>query len=241
MELRETQLAEATYDKPGGIVTLTVIKPGFNKSKRRYYPAETLKRDYRVFEGAKMFADHATAEEERRRPEGSVKDWVASVKDLWVDGDGTVRATAAVIDPAFRGKLENLAKHDKLGEMGVSIRAAGEARETEVEGRPTQYIERLLTARSVDFVTYPAAGGGVDMLESDDAPGSSEVNLTESFKQLFRGEGYSEEEAQRLAAAAVPEEGRVGTAKEEVKARYLEKGYDPEAAEKMAAIVTEGL
>ena len=243
MELRETQLAEATYDRPAGVVTLTVIRPGFNKSKRRFYPPETLRRDYRVFEGVKMFMDHATTEEERRRPEGSIRNWVASLKSLWVDGDGTVRATAAVIDDAFRGKLENLARHDKLGEMGVSIRAAGETRETEVEGHPTQLVERLLAARSVDFVTYPAAGGGVDMLESDDAPGSGEANvsLTESFKQLFLHEGYSEAEAGRLAAAAVPEEGRVTTAKEEVKASYIEKGYDPDAAEKMAAIVTEGL
>ena len=243
MELRETRLAEAKYDRSGKEVTLTIIRPGFNKSRRRYYPAETLRRDYRVFEGAKMFVDHATTREERERPEGSVRDWVASVKRLWVDGDGSIRATAAVIDDAFRGKLENLARHGKLGEMGVSIRAAGETRETEVEGHPTQLVERLLAARSVDFVTYPAAGGGVDMLESDDAPGSGEANvsLTESFKQLFRGEGYSEAEAGRLAAAAVPEEGRVTTAKEEVKASYIEKGYDPDAAEKMAAIVTEGL
>lgn len=243
MELREIRLCEAKYDKPGGVVTLTVIKPGFNKSKRRYYPAETLKRDYRVFEGAKMFADHQTTEQERQRPEGSVRDWVASVKNLWVDGDGTVRATAAVIDTAFRSKLENLAQHGKLGEMGVSIRAAGEATETTVEGHPTQYVEKLIAARSVDFVTYPAAGGGVDMLESDDAPGSEEehVSLTESFKRGFLQEGYSEEQAQRLAEAAVPEERRVTTAKEEVKADYIEKGYSPEDAEKMAAIVTEGL
>ncbi len=34
MELRETQLAEATYDKPAGVVTLTVIKADFNKDGR---------------------------------------------------------------------------------------------------------------------------------------------------------------------------------------------------------------
>jgi len=243
MELRETRLAEARYDKPGGEVTLTVIRPGFNKSKRRYYPADMLRRDYRVFEGAKMFVDHATTREERERPEGSVRDWVASVKRLWVDGDGSIRATAAVIDDGFRRKLENLAQHDKLGEMGVSIRAAGETRDTEMEGHPTQYVERLITARSVDFVTYPAAGGGVDMLESDDAPGSGEeqASLTESFKHGFRQEGYSEKEAQRLAEAAVPEERKVTTAKEEVKAGYIDKGYSPDEAEKMAAIVTKGL
>ena len=242
MELKETQLAEARYDKPGGVVILRVIKPGFNKSKRRYYPAETLRRDYRVFEGAKMFADHATTEEERLRPEGSVRNWVASLKSLWVDGDGTVRATAAVIDDAFRGKLENLDRHGKLGEMGDSIRAAGEATETTVEGHPTQYVEKLIAARSVDFVTYPAAGGGVDMLESDDAPGSIEdgISLTESFKRGFLQEGYSEEQAQRLAEAAVPEERRL-TTKEGLRAGYIEKGYSAEDAEKMAAIVTEGL
>ncbi len=141
MELRKFQLAEATYDKPAGVVTLTVIKPGFNKSRRRYYPAETLRRDYQVFAGAKMFADHQTSEESRQRPEGSVRDWVGSVKSLWVDRDGRVRATAAVIDDAFRGKLENLARHGKLGEMGVSIRAVGEARETEIKGHATQYVE----------------------------------------------------------------------------------------------------
>ena len=102
MELRETRLAEAKYDRSGKEVTLTIIRPGFNKSRRRYYPAETLRRDYRVFEGAKMFVDHATAREERERPEGSVRDWAASIKRLWVDRDGTVRATAAVIDAAFR-------------------------------------------------------------------------------------------------------------------------------------------
>jgi hypothetical protein len=208
MELREIRLAEAAYDKPTGVVTLTVIKPGFNKSKRRFYPADMLRRDYRVFAGVKMFADHQTTEEERRRPEGSVRDWVASLKSLWVEQDGTVRATAAVIDTAFRGKLENLAKHGKLGEMGVSIRAAGEAREAEVEGHETQYVEKLIAARSVDFVTYAAAGGGVDMLESDDAPGSgeedNEVNLMKRKRRFQRMMGLTEAEAAIAAGGREP-------------------------------------
>jgi hypothetical protein len=190
------------------MVTLTVIKPGFNKSKRRFYPADMLRRDYRVFEGAKMFADHQTTEEERRRPEGSVGNWVASLKSLWVEQDGTVRATAAVIDNAFRGKLENLAKHGKLGEMGVSIRAAGEAREAEVEGHETQYVEKLIAASSVDFVTYAAAGGGVDMLESDDAPGSGEednkVNFEKRKRRFQQMMGLTEAEATIAAGGREP-------------------------------------
>ncbi len=34
MKLREPQLAEASYDNPTGLVTLTAIKAGFNKDGR---------------------------------------------------------------------------------------------------------------------------------------------------------------------------------------------------------------
>jgi vacuolar-type H+-ATPase subunit I/STV1 len=166
---------EGAYDAARGEITLTVIEPGFNKSKRRFYPAEVLKRDYKIFEGAKMFIDHATEREEQARPEGSVRDWAASLTSLWVEDDGRVRATAAVIDPEFKKKLENLAQHKKLGEMGVSIRAAGEASDAEIEGHRTQLVERLILGRSVDFVTYPSAGGGVEVLES--ARASDELDL----------------------------------------------------------------
>ncbi|GAH16102.1 unnamed protein product, partial [marine sediment metagenome] len=42
-------LTEATFDK--GRATVIIIKAGFNTDKSRYYPADMLKRDYRVFEG----------------------------------------------------------------------------------------------------------------------------------------------------------------------------------------------
>jgi hypothetical protein len=166
---------EGAYDAAKGEITLTVIEPGFNKSKRRFYPAEVLKRDYGVFSNSKMFIDHVTEREEQTRPEGSVRDWAASFTNLWVEDDGRVRATAAVIDPEFKKKLENLAQHNKLGEMGVSIRAAGEASDATIEGHRTQLVERLIIGRSVDFVTYPSAGGGVEVLES--ARVSDELDL----------------------------------------------------------------
>lgn len=166
--LREANVfEEGAYDAAKGLITLTVIKPGFNKSKRRFYPTETLKRDFKVFEGSKMFIDHATEGQERARPEGSVRDWAASFTNLWVEDNGRVRATAAVIDEDMKKRLENLAQHGKLGEMGVSIRAAGIQSEATIEGHPTQLVEKLLVGRSVDFVTYPAAGGGVEVFESE--------------------------------------------------------------------------
>lgn len=159
-------LAEGAFDSKTGELTVTVIKPGFNKSKGRYYPAAMLKRDYKIFEGAKMFADHQTDAESKAKPEGSVNNWVASLKTPWVEADGTVKAKAAVIDPPFKAKLEELNKQGLLHEMGVSIRAIGEASPAEVQGTKTNLVESLVRARSVDFVTYAGAGGQVEAIEA---------------------------------------------------------------------------
>jgi hypothetical protein len=170
------QSLSESYNPTTGEATITVIAPGFNKGKGRYYPADVLKRDYNIFEGAKMFTDHQTDAESRVRPEGSLKDWVGSIKKVWAESDGTIRANAAIIDPPFKAKLEELAKNNMLKDMGVSIRAIGEARKEKVEGVETNYVESLLKARSVDFVTYAGAGGQVEalMTESD---GENDVDL----------------------------------------------------------------
>jgi hypothetical protein len=168
------QFSEA-YDTKTGSLTVTVIKPGFNKAKSRFYPAEMLKRDSHIFEGAKMFADHQTDSEQKSRPEGSVNNWVANIKKVWSESDGTVKAQAVVIDPVFKTKLETLNENKMLSEMGISIRAIGEGYKAKVEGTETQYVESLIAARSVDFVTFAGAGGQVDAMES--ANNENDVDL----------------------------------------------------------------
>jgi len=170
-------MQEAAYDAKTGTLTLTVIRPGLNKSKERYYPPSVLRRDHKIFEGAKMFADHQTEAESRTRPEGSVNNWVASVKKVWAESDGRVRAQAAVIDPQFKAKLGELANQGLLGEMGVSIRAIGESAPGEVQGVKTNIVESLMRARSVDFVTYAGAGGQVEAIESDRSQYSEQDDL----------------------------------------------------------------
>ena len=159
---------EKAFDGEKGEVTLTVIKPGFNTSKSRFYPAETLKRDAQVFAGVKMFADHQTAAAEFEQPEDSVNRWVGQVKKVWAEDDGTIKATAAVIDKPFKDKLVELSKHDLLSQMGNSIRAVGEGVKGKVDGAVTVIVERLLKGRSVDFVTYAGAGGQVEAIEADE-------------------------------------------------------------------------
>ena len=170
--LAVTQLRES-YDSTKGVLTVRVIESGFNKSRERYYPTDTLKRDYRVFEGVKMFADHQTDAEALQRPEGSVHGWVATLNKVWAVNEGNktvILGEAVVIDPAFKAKLEALSRAGQLSKMGVSIRAVGEASTQEIEGHTTKVIESFLSARSVDFVTYAGAGGRVEAIESSTEP-----------------------------------------------------------------------
>jgi hypothetical protein len=158
-------LNESAYDASTGQLTVTIIKPGWSKNAR-YYSPELLKKSVGIFEGCKMFADHATDKEAAARPEGSVKDWVASLGKPWVEADGTIKSKACVIDPPFKAKLDLLHKNNQLSQMGVSIRAYGEGHNGEFQGKKGKIIESLLGARSVDFVTFAGAGGQVDAIES---------------------------------------------------------------------------
>ena len=155
-------LCESFSDK--GEITFTVIKPGLSKNNR-YYSPEMLKRDAHVFEGAKMFADHATDKEVAARPEGSVKDWIANVTKVWPESDGTVKANAVVIDPTMRHKMKLLGEAGQLHTLGVSIRAIGSSKDGEYNGQKCKVIEGFKKAVSVDFVTFAGAGGQVDSLQ----------------------------------------------------------------------------
>jgi len=169
-------LTEAKFDK--GRATVIVIKPGFNATEDRYYPAEMLKRDYKVFEGQKMYADHPTEQEDKELPERSIKNtgWVAVLKDVTCDEAGVVTGVAEIIEPWLMTKLATLRDKKLLSEMGISINAIGKATKSTIEGKETLVIEELTGARSVDFVTEPGAGGIVTFYESDR---SRDIDLVE--------------------------------------------------------------
>ncbi len=158
-------LTEAKFDK--GRATVIVIQAGFNADKSRYYPKEMLQRDYGIFEGLKMYADHPTESEERERPERSIREWVATLKDVTCDESGTVTGVAEIIEPWLMQKLASLREKEMLSEMGISINAAGTASKATIDGVETLSIEKLERANSVDFVTEPGAGGIVTLYEAD--------------------------------------------------------------------------
>ncbi len=185
LAIEAEQLKESAYDSSKGVLTVTVIKPGFSKNSTklkesgktlpRYYPASTLKRDHKIFNGSKMFADHQTESEAKSRPEGSVKDWVASLGETWVESDGTVMGKATVIDPQFKEKLDTLSKNGLLKEMKTSVRIAAGVTEGEAEGKEAAVIESILSNKSVDFVTYAGAGGQVEAMESQAVEGDVDL------------------------------------------------------------------
>jgi len=158
-------LTEAKFDK--GRATVIVIKAGFNTTEDRYYPAEVLKRDYGIFEGMKMYADHPTEEEDKARPERSIRDWVATLTEVTCDEIGTVTGVAEIVEPWLMQKLASLRDKEMLSEMGISINAVGSASKSTIDGKETLVIEKLVACRSVDFVTEPGAGGVVTLYESD--------------------------------------------------------------------------
>lgn len=141
------------------IVNLKIIQPGWGSSG--YYSQEVLKRDAPVYRaGTQMFWDHPTLTEEKDRPERSVRDLAGVlISDGQFDSGGSagpgVYAQARVFG-GYKEVLAELAPH-----IGISHRAMGKAKKGEAEGQKGDIIEQITTARSVDFVTVPGAGGKV--------------------------------------------------------------------------------
>ena len=160
-----------------GSIQVKVIRPGWGNSG--YYSPELLERDGpAVFaEGTKMFWDHPSRSEERDRPERSLRDLagVLTTKSSYLqegpDGPGLYAFAKAL--PAFADSIEALAPH-----IGVSIRAFGQGKQGEAEGRKGRIIEKIVGGgHSVDFVTEPGAGGKVLELFEAARPATEEVDM----------------------------------------------------------------
>ena len=164
-----TAISESDSTGAGGnVATVTVIRPGFNLSKQRYYPPETLQRDARLFEGAKMYVNHPTAQEEFLRPEGDLFNWGGILKDVRVAEDGSVQGRAFIHHPQLRQLMSNLRENGFINSVGVSIRAICQAAKKVIDDVETTVIESIMEVLSVDFVTEAGAGGGILAYESAD-------------------------------------------------------------------------
>lgn len=139
---------------------IRIITPGPGNSRDGFfYPSQAITATHKVFEGLKMYSDHLSDDEERKlggRPR-SLKDWVSTVKETWVDGQGCAFGGADFVDEEFAKK----AKKGK-DDIGVSVRAGVRAKPGRVNGRPYKVVEGFTTGRSVDWVTEAGARGGLE-------------------------------------------------------------------------------
>lgn len=166
-----------------GILPVRILRPGFNESKARYYTDDAVASVTEVLDGVQMFANHQTKTEERERPEGDIRDWVAVLETSGISQQGNAVGMAKIHAPWFKEMLAGLYEQGTLEKLGVSINAVGRGVKGQIEGVKTLIVEGITGGRSVDFVTLPGAGGvaglkeAVLLTEADDSLAESDVEL----------------------------------------------------------------
>jgi len=195
-----------------GTARIKVIAPGVGKTG--YYSEEVLKRDGpQVFaRGLQSFWDHPTVTEEDERPERSLRDLAGVlVSDAaWQEGPAGpgLYADMQVFEP-FRASIEELAPH-----IGMSIRGLGKASSGEVDGQTMPVIEEIVSAKSVDVVTQPGAGGQVvQLFESARKRANNETEVNNVTEQEAK-ELMDENEALKAELAKVNEAALMAEARE---------------------------
>jgi len=156
------QLVESDTDlREAKTRMLKLIAPGWGSSG--YYPAAVLQRDGpTVFkQGLHNYIDHPTAVEERDKPEGSINKLASVLQEdaKWYDdykGNGPGLYAPARVQETFNTFLNDFGKN-----IGTSIRASGRSKLGEADGRQGPIIQSITSAKSVDYVTIPGAGGQV--------------------------------------------------------------------------------
>jgi hypothetical protein len=145
-------------------VPVTLIRAGWSQNAR-HYSREVLARAVDKFEGVKAYADHPSKDEEKNRPERSVRDIAGYYTNVKQADDGALKADLHVIGAA-RDWLWPLIQetHVKPDLIGVSINALGKTSQGEIEGKRGLIVEDIVKGNSTDIVTTPAAGGKFERL-----------------------------------------------------------------------------
>jgi hypothetical protein len=160
--------------------SIKVIESGWGSSG--YYSASMLE-EYgpKVFtKGTKVFMNHPSVNEESDRPERDVNSLAGKLIS-----DATFDGTGLVAEVEFYSHFAPIIK-EMAGDVGLSIRALGESRVGEAEGRQGPIIESLVAdpLTSVDVVTVAGAGGKfLSLLESYTRKDDEALVLSESVSE----------------------------------------------------------
>ena len=127
--------------------------------------------------GSKMYLNHIQLEAGQAYPGRNVEDWAATMIKGYFEEDNDSQLFAHVqVTPQHKWVYE-LAKDPVHGkEFGTSVHVGAfveEVDEWEGDGQPGVVIEQVVLLYSNDFVTEPAAGGGIR--ESEYSPGAKRI------------------------------------------------------------------
>lgn len=186
---------EAGDGKHKGTIRGTAIKPGFNKSRARYYPKETLAASVESLVNKKMYIDHPSTIDDRTRPERSIRDQAALVTNAWVQEDGSIGYEATIFDTWLDERVAKMAERGVLGAMATSVNYQGTQESAVIEGVRTSRIDGM-AYNSLDFVTEAGAWGDVAHLESADPEGEAPRGVAAEEQDV----AVDEKEFQRLEA-----------------------------------------
>ena len=163
-------------------ITMQIIAPGpGNKRDNNYYPADVLRRDAHVFEGADVFiTDHVESERGESTKVGIITEMVG-FSDV-----GAPLANVTIYDPNQAEKARNRAASGMLETLECSIKARGKARVGTVAGKQYNIVEAITSAQFVDLVSKAGAGGkALNLRESNNGgesvEGQEDTNVVEEI------------------------------------------------------------
>ncbi len=172
--------AEGGGRRPGKVKVVLITEGPGTSVQRMFYPPETLRESYRIFEGAKAFLDHPSRTEDEDRPERSVRDqcgWFSEAEIATIDGKTAVTAWFNFMRNSAgreaRETIESALEYQRSYPLhvlaGFSINGGGPVHPVMMDGVEYRMVDSILHCASVDLVTFPARGGRVlgEMRESE--------------------------------------------------------------------------
>ncbi len=153
---------------PQGDFRILVIGHGATQDGRRYYGRQVLERAVtdRVFDGARMFLNHADPVSDARRGHRDVRDYCATIQPgSLVVTDRGLEGVCHVHSPQLR---EMLADPIAREHVGISHDSFIRYRTRQIDGRELQAVETITKCNSVDWVPSGNARGRVVETEREE-------------------------------------------------------------------------
>lgn len=156
-------LTESSVDTDNRVIKNVVLIRAGMSMNRRYYGEKALQEAVDVFQNSKAYADHPSKDEQRNRPERSIRDlsgWYANVhySEGKLIADRYFTRTVAGND-AWAIAEDIASKRAPSSLAGLSINAVGKGAMRKFDDGEALEVTSITGANSVDDVSTPSAKG----------------------------------------------------------------------------------